>query len=124
MRIRESVTAVLVAIGAASAFATWTVSVNTDMRGDRLASSSGQADAGDTYRVGVAPGLPGEAREIVVRNGDGAAVYVSNPAMAMTTVMRGASVPAFDKLNRPVRSSLERAYASNDGAASSMVDRL
>lgn len=122
MRIRESVTAVLVAIGAASAFATWTVSVNTDARGDRTAALAMPADADEFYRVGVSPGHPGEAREIVVRNGNGAPVYVSDPATATTTVMRGTSVPALDA-PRPARSSLERAYASND-AVSGKGDRI
>lgn len=111
MRIRESVTAVLVAIGVASAFATWSGSVNHDGRGDRLAALREPADTSDGYRVGVTPGLPGEAREIVVRNAAGTPVYVSDPATATTTVMRGTSVPALDSLPRPARSSLERAYA-------------
>lgn len=124
MRVRESVTAVLVALGAASAFATWTASVNGDVRGDRLASLREPAGGSVSYRVGVMPGLPGEAREIVVRNSAGTSVYISDPSSATTTVMRGTSVPALDKPQRSGRSSLERAYASNDVASSAQGDRL
>jgi hypothetical protein len=123
MRLRESVTAVLVAVGAASAFATWSASVNQDTRGDRLASLREPASQTDGYRIGVSPGLPGEAREIVVRNEEGKPVYVSNPATATTTVMRGTVVPKLDNPQRPARSSLERAYASADGF-SGKGDRL
>lgn len=124
MRVRESVTAVLVALGAASAFATWTASVNGDVRGDRLASLREPAAESASYRVGVMPGLPGEAREIVVRNLAGTTIYVSDPASATTTVMRGTSVPALDKPQRSGRNSLERAYASNEVVSSGKGDRL
>jgi hypothetical protein len=110
MRLRESMTALIVAAGAASAAATWMVGVDDNGRGDRLASLRLPADTQGEYTVGMTPGNAAEAREIIVRNGSGQPVYVSDPRAATTTVMRGASVPALDSAPRPA-SSLERAYA-------------
>jgi hypothetical protein len=39
---------------------------------------------------------------------------VSDPASATTTIMRGTSVPALDKVQPSSRSSLDRAYARAD----------
>ena len=110
MRLRESVTALIVAVGAASAAATWVVGVDDNGRGDRLASLRLPADTHGEYTVGMTPGNAAEAREIIVRNAAGQPVYVSDPRTATTTVMRGASVPALDSVPRPA-SSLDRAYA-------------
>jgi hypothetical protein len=112
MRVRESVTAVIVALGAASAIATATASFDTDSRGDRLADLRQPAGL-ERYNVGVTPGTASDAQEIVVRKVDGTVVYVSDPSTATTTVTRGTTVPALDKI-APSRTSLQRAYASLD----------
>ena len=118
MRLHESMTALIVAVGAASAAATWVVGMDHDGRGDRLAGLRLPADAQTEYLVRTTPGEAG-AREIIVRNAAGQLVYVSDPQSATTTVMRGTSVPALDSTPRP-NSSLARAYAARSGKA----DRL
>lgn len=109
----------IVAVGAASAAATWVVGIDDNGRGDRLASLRLPADTIGEYTVGITPGNAAEAREIIVRNSAGQPIYVSDPSTATTTVTRGASVPALDSVPRPA-SSLDRAYA----VRSSKGDRL
>jgi hypothetical protein len=120
MRLHESMTALIVAVGVASAAATWIVGSGDDARGDRLASLRQPADARGEYVVVMTPPTnAAAAREITIRNSAGQLVYVSGPQTATTTVMRGTSVPALDSIPRPA-SSLERAYA----ARSAKGDRL